>query len=177
MNVKVLMLLLAFAGLGASCSDDETNGGDTSGIAGRSELQIVFSGTGESQEYTKATASEGENKIDKLQVYLFASATGQAGSYYYMETWDEGTAFDSEDKDASGNPKTNFKKQDAGTGWKASIYPERVKRIAFTSNSFASQTTELPTHKAMPRPTGNFTRKTVRQNRMERCPGCCHYGR
>ena len=33
------MLLLAFAGLGASCSDDETNGGDTSGIAGRSELQ------------------------------------------------------------------------------------------------------------------------------------------
>ena len=72
MNVKSLMLLLAFAGLGASCSDDETNGGDTSGIAGRSELQIVFSGTGESQEYTKATASEGENKIDKLQVYLFA---------------------------------------------------------------------------------------------------------
>ena len=81
----------------------------------RSELQIVFSGTGESQEYTKATASEGENKIDKLQVYLFASATGQAGSYYYMETWNEGTTFDSEDKDASGNPKTNFKKQVAGT--------------------------------------------------------------
>ena len=75
MNVKSLMLLLAFAGLGASCSDDERNGGDTSGIAGRSELQIVFSGTGESQEYTKATASEGENKIDKLQVYLFAAAT------------------------------------------------------------------------------------------------------
>ena len=131
MNVKSLMLLLAFAGLGASCSDDETNGGDTSGIAGRSELQIVFSGTGESQEYTKATASEGENKIDKLQVYLFASATGQAGSYYYMETWDEGTAFDSEDKDASGNPKTNFKKQDAGTGWKASIYPNELKGLPY----------------------------------------------
>ena len=131
MNVKSLMLLLAFAGLGASCSDDETNGGDTSGIAGRSELQIVFSGTGESQEYTKATASEGENKIDKLQVYLFASATGQAGSYYYMETWNEGTAFDSEDKDASGNPKTNFKKQDAGTGWKASIYPNELKGLPY----------------------------------------------
>ena len=176
MNVKSLMLLLAFAGLGASCSDDETNGGDTSGIAGRSELQIVFSGTGESQEYTKATASEGENKIDKLQVYLFASATGQAGSYYYMETWDEGTAFDSEDKDASGNPKTNFKKQDAGTGWKASIYPNELKGC-LTSNSFASQTTELSTHKVMPRPTGNFTRKTVRQKPHGTVPWLLHYGR
>lgn len=70
MNVKSLMLLLAFAGLGASCSDDETNGGDTSGIAGRSELQIVFSGTGESQEYTKASLSSESKVVPSFQVSM-----------------------------------------------------------------------------------------------------------
>lgn len=116
MNVKSLMLLLAFAGLGASCTDD-VEGGGGSGIAGRTELQIAFSGNGESQEYTKAAASESENEIKDLKIYLFA-ASAENGEYQYLETWKEGTAYDPDHADV-----TNFKKQTSGTSVKASIYP------------------------------------------------------
>ena len=84
MNVKSLMLLLAFAGLGASCSDDVESGGGSS-IAGRTELQIAFSGNGESQEYTKAATSESENEIKDLKIYLFA-ANAENGEYQYLRT-------------------------------------------------------------------------------------------
>lgn len=134
MNVKSLMLLLALAGLGPSCSDDEANGNGTSGIAGRSELQIVFSGTGESQSYekTKAIASAKENRIDDLQIYLFASAA-ENGPYYYLETWKDGdAAYNPEDVDgATGKPKTNFKKTETGTGWKASLYPNELGGVPY----------------------------------------------
>lgn len=128
MNVKNAMLLLALFGLGAtSCSNDEPGGGQkTDPTAGtRNEIQIQFSGTGESQEYTKAStiASESENKIDKLSVYLFASPTGTDGTYVYMETWTEGTAYD------AANPSTDFKIQDSGTAKKASIYPNERKGL------------------------------------------------
>lgn len=128
MNVKSLMLLLALAGLGAGCSDDETSGGGTSGNAGRTELQIVFSGSGESQSYektTKAIATAKENQIDDLQIYLFASAS-EAGPYYYLETWQDGTAYDPEHPE-----NTNFKKTEAGTGWKASLYPNELAGVPY----------------------------------------------
>ena len=128
------MLLLALAGLGASCSDDEATGGGPSSIAGRSELQIVFSGSGESQSYdktTKAIATAKENQIDDLQIYLFAAAS-EGGPYYYLETWQDGTAYNPEDKDGvTGNPKTNFKKTEAGTGWKASLYPNELAGVPY----------------------------------------------
>ena len=136
MNVKSLMLFLALAGLGTSCSDDETQGGGTSSIAGRSELQIVFSGSGESQSYdkptkaTKAIATAKENQIDDLQIYLFAAAS-EGGPYYYLETWQDGTAFDPEDKDGAGKAKTNFKKTESGTGWKASLYPNELPGVPY----------------------------------------------
>lgn len=132
MNFKNVMLLLAFAGLGAGCSSDEIDGGGTTtGQGARNEIQIAFSGSGESEVYTKAAiASESENQIDKLDVYLFAAAA-PTGPYYYMETWKEGTAYSDTDVDASGNPKTQFKKQDAGTGWKASIYPGEIKGLPY----------------------------------------------
>ena len=130
------MLFLALAGLGTSCSDDETQGGGTSSIAGRSELQIVFSGSGESQSYdkptkaTKAIATAKENQIDDLQIYLFAAAS-EGGPYYYLETWQDGTAFDPEDKDGAGKAKTNFKKTESGTGWKASLYPNELPGVPY----------------------------------------------
>lgn len=132
MNFKNVMLLLAFAGLGAGCSSDDIDQGDPiTGGGARNEIQIAFSGSGESEVYTKAAiASESENQIDKLDVYLFAAAAA-TGPYYYMETWKEGTPYSDTDVDGSGNPKTQFKKQDAGTGWKASIYPGEIKGLPY----------------------------------------------
>lgn len=127
MNVKNLMMLLAIAGLGASCSNDDYTRNDSgNGSAGLSEIQLQFDNTGESQEYTKAPiASEEESKIDKLKVYLFASDAVD-GTYYYLETWEDGQAF---------NPATpavtKFQKQEAGTGWKASIYPNELKGLPY----------------------------------------------
>ena len=131
MKLKSLILLMAIGGFGASCSSDDLGGNDSNGnpLAGsRTELQIEFTGTGESQEYTKAStiASESENQIDKLSVYLFASPDGTDGSYVYMETWNEGTAYD------PANPaNTSFKKQASGTATKASIYPNELKGLPY----------------------------------------------
>lgn len=127
MNVKSLMLLLALAGLGASCTDDEAAGGGTTGIPGRSELQIVVSGSGESQSYekTKAIATSKETQIDELQIYLFAAAA-EGGPYYYLETWQEGTAYDPTDPTA-----TTFKMTDAGNGHKASLYPNELPGVPY----------------------------------------------
>ena len=116
------MLLLAFAGLGARCSDDVESGGGSS-IAGRTELQIAFSGNGESQEYTKAAASESENEIKDLKIYLFA-ANAENGEYQYLETWEEGQPYDPNNADV-----TKFKKQASGTSVKASIYPNEKKGL------------------------------------------------
>lgn len=125
MKMKSLLLLLAFAGLGAGCISDApvdvNHPGTRSG-----ELQLVFSGAnGESQEYTKAIASESENKIDKLNVYLFAAAAVD-GPYYYLETWEEGTAYDPTQPNV-----TKFVKQGSGTSWKASIYPNELHGLPY----------------------------------------------
>lgn len=128
MKIKNFMMLLALTGLAAGCSNDDLTegGGDENPTGARSEIQLSFSGTGESEEYnrSRAIASESENQIDKLSVYLFAS-NAQNGTYYYLETWEEGKAYD-----AATNP-TGFKKQASGTGWKASIYPHELKGLPY----------------------------------------------
>ena len=126
MNLKSLGMFLALAAIGASCTNDDLM--DDSGTRipeGRAEIQVNFSGSGESQEYspTRAIASDSENRIDKLEVYLFAS-DAQDGTYRFLEKWDEGTAYD------AANPAAlNFKKIAAGTGWKASLYPGELKGL------------------------------------------------
>ncbi len=87
MKKTYLMLLLALGGFGSSCTNDDGTTDSPSGSAG--EIQLVFSGSGESKEYTKAIASNSENEIKNLKVYLFASSSAEAGDdeYYYMETW------------------------------------------------------------------------------------------
>lgn len=125
MNLKSLGKLLALVALGASCTTDLAEDSGTRVPEGRTEIQVNFSGSGESQEYspTRAIASESENRIDKLEVYLFASDR-QDGVYRFLEMWEEGTAYD---------PKTpadlNFRKQASGTGWKASLYPGELKGL------------------------------------------------
>lgn len=113
------MLLLALAGLGSSCTnEDGTEGPTPSGSAG--EIQLVFSGSGESTEYTKAIASDSENKIANLKVYLFGAATATAtdAQYEYMETWTMTEAAPA---------GKQFILQPSGSSWTASIKPGELK--------------------------------------------------
>lgn len=117
------MLLLALVGLGSSCTnEDSTEGPNLSGAAG--EIQLVFSGSGESTEYTKAIASESENKIDNLKVYLFGAATATAtdAQYEYMETWTMTEAVPADKQ---------FILQSSGSSWTASIKPGEKKGLPY----------------------------------------------
>ena len=49
MNVKSLITLFAFAGFAASCSNSDFDDPGTHPTDGRAEIQIAFSGTGESR--------------------------------------------------------------------------------------------------------------------------------
>lgn len=123
MKKTYLMLLLALAGLGSSCTnEDDSEGPIPSGAAG--EIQLVFSGSGESTEYSKAIASESENKIKNLKVYLFGAATAGAADadYDYMETWTmKETAAGAEE----------FILQPSGSSWTASIKPNERKGLPY----------------------------------------------
>ncbi|WP_304252342.1 hypothetical protein [Parabacteroides gordonii] len=123
MKKTYLMLLLALVGLGSSCTnEDSTEGPNLSGAAG--EIQLVFSGSGESTEYTKAIASESENKIDNLKVYLFGAATATAtdAQYEYMETWTMTEAVPADKQ---------FILQSSGSSWTASIKPGEKKGLPY----------------------------------------------
>ncbi|UVQ44411.1 hypothetical protein NXY11_14470 [Parabacteroides faecis] len=123
MKKTYLMLLLALAGLGSSCTnEDGTEGVTLSGDPG--EIQLVFSGSGEEEEYTKAIASDSENKISKLDVYLFgaASASTNDADYHYIETW----------KMTEATPTGNqFILQPSGSSWTASIKPNELKGLPY----------------------------------------------
>lgn len=123
MKKTYVMLLLALAGLGSSCTnEDGTEGPTPSGAA--NEIQLVFSGSGESEEYTKAIASESENKIDNLKVYLFGAAYADATDteYQYIETWTKVDA-----TPGAGN----FILQPSGSSWTASIKPNEKKGLPY----------------------------------------------
>ena len=122
MKKTYLMLLLALGGFGSSCTNDDGTTDSPSGSAG--EIQLVFSGSGESEEYTKAIASNSENEIKNLKVYLFASSSAEAGDdeYYYMETWSKTEAT------PTGN---QFLLQSSGSSYKASIKPGELKGLPY----------------------------------------------
>lgn len=122
MKKTYLMLLLALSGLGSGCTNDDGTTESPSGAAG--EIQLVFSGSGESEEYTKAIASNSENEIKNLKVYLFASSSAEAGDdeYYYMETWSK------TDATPAGN---QFLLQSSGSSYKASIKPGELKGLPY----------------------------------------------
>lgn len=123
MKKTYLMLLLTLAGLGSSCTnEDGTEDVTPSGDPG--EIQLVFSGSGEEEEYTKAIASDSENKISKLDVYLFgaASASTNDADYHYIETWKMTNA-------APGAKQ--FILQPSGSSWTASIKPGELKGLPY----------------------------------------------
>lgn len=121
MKKKSLMLLAALMTLGTACTNnDDTGESPATGLI--SEIQIELAGKGEGVEYSKAIASDSENKIDNLSIYVFASDKAD-GTYYYRETWTSAAA---DDKDAK-----TFSLQDAGTKKKASIFPTDALNLSY----------------------------------------------
>lgn len=121
MKKKNLMLLAALTVFATACTNNEEPGENpANGLI--SEVQLELAGKGEGVEYTKAIASDNENKIDNLSIYVFASNTAD-GTYYYRETW---TSAATDDK----NTKT-FTLQDAGTKKKASIFPTDAENLSY----------------------------------------------
>lgn len=78
MKTKNMLWMSALLALLAGCSQGELGTDDAPGKGVGKEIRLVFSGGGESQEYTRAIASESENQIDNLDIYVFAAnaATG-----------------------------------------------------------------------------------------------------
>ncbi|RHR34082.1 DUF4906 domain-containing protein [Parabacteroides sp. AF18-52] len=123
MKKTYLMLLLGLVGFVSGCTNEDGSEGSTpSGNPG--EIRLVFSGSGESEEYTKAIASDSENKIGNLKVYLFGAPKADAvdSEYEYVETW---TMTDA----APGAGQ--FVLQPSGSSWTASIKPNEKKGLPY----------------------------------------------
>lgn len=120
MKTKNMLWMSALLALLAGCSQGELGTDDAPGKGAGKEIRLVFSGGGESQEYTRAIASESENQIDNLDIYVFA-ATADGGDYQYLETWKAAAQDDTAAK--------TFKLSGAGTARKASIFPTELKGI------------------------------------------------
>lgn len=123
MKLKNMLFATGIALLAAACSSEDgltgDGGGQRPGAAGK-ELRLVFGGSGESTDYTRSIASESENKIERLDIYVFAAANGSM-DYQYLETWS------SADKDNTATRQ--FVLQGAGTSRKASIFPTELKGV------------------------------------------------
>ena len=115
-QLKNILLLPALAIACMGCNNDPVD--DEISLTGAAnEIQLVIAGNGEGVDYTKAIASESENKIENLDVYIFAS-NAQAGTYRYLDKWES----------AAANDKTlkKFALQASGSEWNASIFPTEV---------------------------------------------------
>lgn len=118
MKMKNLFLLLALLGITASCTNEQDVKFTQGGHPG--EIQIMFNGNGAQTEYpgTRAIATDSENTIEKLDVYIFAS-TAENGTYYFVEKWSKGAT-----DDATAH---TFTLQGAGANRKASVFPTEFK--------------------------------------------------
>lgn len=119
MSIKSSVLWLMAAMCVASCSnDDALIDPDQTGAAG--EIQLLFNGNGHQEEYTRAIASDAENDIESLRVYVFASANET--DYFYQEMWstENGTPADKA-----------LVLQGIGGSKKASIFPTEWKTMPY----------------------------------------------
>ena len=118
MKMRNLFLLLTLLGVTMSCSNEQDVSLTQGGHPG--EIQIMFNGNGTQTEYpgTRAIATDSENTIEDLDVYIFA-ATAETGPYYFVEKWSKGASDDVSAK--------TFTLQGAGANRKASIFPTEFK--------------------------------------------------
>ena len=118
MNIKLknILLLPALAIACTGCNNDPVD--DEISLTGAAnEIQLVIAGNGEGVDYTKAIASESENKIENLDVYIFAS-DAQTGTYRYLDKWESAAAND--------KVLNKFLLQASGSEWNASIFPTEI---------------------------------------------------
>lgn len=122
MNIKHLLVAATLCGATVGCTDEEV--GKESPLQGQpGEIQLVFSGSGESVEYpTKAIALPSENAIDRMDIFIFGAATMSANSsdWHYIETWST--------VDGATN---HFQVQNSGTTSKAFIKPNELKGLPY----------------------------------------------
>ena len=114
------MLFTAGILLLAACSKEEFTDGTPDRNGAANEVRLIFGGGGESTEYTRAIASDSENRIDRLDIYVFAAANNSA-DYYYLEKWESAPTDD--------KATFKFKLSGAGTDRKASIFPTELKGV------------------------------------------------
>ena len=116
MKLKNILLLPALAIACMGCSNDAVDG-EISTTGAANEIQLVVGGNNKGVDYTKAIASESEDKIENLDVYIFAS-DAETGTYKFLDKWES----------AATNDKTlkKFLLQASGAEWNASIFPTEV---------------------------------------------------
>ena len=86
MKTKNMLWMSALLALLAGCSQGELGTDDAPGKGVGKEIRLVFSGGGESQEYTRAIASESENQIDNpTSMYLQPPPTAETTSIWKRE--------------------------------------------------------------------------------------------
>lgn len=124
MKLKSFFTLLAASCLAVSCTNDEMADVITDDAPQENELRLVFSSStnGEVYPVTKAIASEEENAIDNLTIYVFG-ASSETGTYYYIDKWTSAAA--------QNNGSSQFALQPSGSGMKASIYPKSVTNAQY----------------------------------------------
>lgn len=117
MKVSNIFVFSALLALFSGCNTEEPGTTDGNNGGQGNEIRLVFSGGGESQEYTRAIASESENQINNLDIYVFAatSASDNNDDYQLIEVWKAGSTDDTTNK--------TFKLNGAGISRKASIFP------------------------------------------------------
>lgn len=121
MKLSKLFLFAAFlTPLLGSCSKDSDL--PDSGITGLSdEIQLVFNGSSDGEIYTRGIATESENEIKDLRIYVFAS--NNQTDYYYQELWST---------DAGDVPAEKLLTlQGTGVSRKTSIFPGEWKTMPY----------------------------------------------
>ncbi|WP_444092098.1 hypothetical protein [Bacteroides sp.] len=119
---KLFYLSALLVPLWSSCSKDSDFHDSPSGTGTRSEIQLVFNGSSDSEIYTRGIATESENEIRALRIYVFAS-DADAGTYYYQETFS--TEADAADADH------HITLQGTGISRQTSIKPAEWKTMPY----------------------------------------------
>lgn len=117
---KLFMISALLAPWLASCnSETDISVGPT---PGKDEFQLVFNGGSDGEIYTRGIATDSENEIRELRVYVFASDT-EGGTYYFQEMF-------STEADAADDAH-RFQLQGTGVSKQASIRPSEWKTMPY----------------------------------------------